>query len=190
MILDFCSFTDLGRMAATCSQFNKHVDSDNMSQTWEDIAIDLTDKAFGAECVQDIEEIKNFEKSTSWKELSRRVRMCEFIGRPSEGGNDDEEVFIAEHIIVDVGSTEIRIGADIHDYVCPLRVPCNRDDSYESKIEKALNQLMGSGMWLRDCTWCWSVLFEDITLSIYDSHRSLISHKKKNRTNALDFDEN
>ena len=166
-------------MAATCSQFNKHVDSDNMSQTWEDIAIDLTEKAFGAECVQDIEEIKNFEKSTSWKELSRRVRKCEFIGRPSEGGNDDEEVFIAEHIIVDVGSTEIRIGADIHDYVCPLRVPCSRDDSYESKIEKALNQLMGSGMWLRDCTWCWSVLFEDITLSIYDSHRSLISHKKK-----------
>ena len=112
MILDFCSFTDLGRMAATCSQFNKHVDSDNMSQTWEDIAIDLG-KTFGAECVQDI-EIKNFEKSTSWKELSRRVRMCEFIGRPSEGGNDDEEVL--EHIIVDVGSTEIRIGADIHDY--------------------------------------------------------------------------
>ena len=49
------------------------------------------------------------------------------------------------------GTTEIRIGADIHDYASPLCVSCEPDASYESKIDKAVNLLIGSGMYLRDC---------------------------------------
>ena len=153
MILDFCSFVDLGRMSTTCSQFKKHVESDNMSETWQDIAIALVERTFGAESVDDVVEIKNFEKNTTWKELCPRIRKCIFLGLPAEDAEeeDEEDMFIATTVIVDVGSTEVRIGADIHDYVSPLCVSCNSEDSYESKIEKAVNALMGSGMYLQHC---------------------------------------
>ena len=71
--------------------------------------------------------------------------------------------------------TEIRIGADIHDYFCPLRVSCSPEDSYESKIEKALNQLMGSGMWLKDCTWCSSAKRENFKYFHFCFHATQIT---------------
>jgi len=105
MILDFCSFKDLGCMATTCTQFSKHVDSENLSETWQDIAIALVEQTFGAESVEDVILIKEFEKDTTWKSLCPRIRRCMFLGLPAEDGGEDDEadVYVASTIIVDVG---------------------------------------------------------------------------------------
>jgi len=147
--LDFCSLRDIGNVACTCKELRDFTKSSPMKEIWKEIALTITEKTFGEELLDEVSNFPDIEGLDSksadvWRTLCRRIRTCHFLGIPA----GDEEDDVSSCIVIDVGVNEVRVGADIKDYASPLIVPCARDMSYENKLRRAIEHLMGSATYL------------------------------------------